>query len=116
MKWIRTLPQGPDRTKALQTIYQGLQKYENHEYDGEAVDAFAREHGLGNLWEMILYESSILNPMKTLLYSPLSARILMEPILSFRPAQTLMKTMAPLKISIIASPANVIQCRSWNKP
>jgi hypothetical protein len=31
------------------------------------------------------------------------------------PVQSLMKTMAPLKISIIASPANVIQCRPWNE-
>jgi hypothetical protein len=46
MKWIQTLPQGPDRTKALQTIYQGMQDNENYDYDREVVDAFAREHGL----------------------------------------------------------------------
>ena len=26
MKWIEILPQGPDRSKALQTIYQGMLK------------------------------------------------------------------------------------------
>ena len=46
MKWIQTLPQGSDRTKALQTIYQGMQKNENYNYDREVVEAFAREHGL----------------------------------------------------------------------
>jgi hypothetical protein len=46
MQWIQTLPQGPDRTRALQNIYQGMQKNENSVYAREAVDAFAREHGL----------------------------------------------------------------------
>jgi hypothetical protein len=46
MKWIQTLPQGPDRTKALETIYQGMQENEKYDYDREVVDAFAREHGL----------------------------------------------------------------------
>jgi hypothetical protein len=44
MKWIQTLPQGADRNKALEAIYQGIRKNEN--YDREAVEAFAREHGL----------------------------------------------------------------------
>ena len=44
MKWIQILPPGPDRTKALETIYQGIRKDGN--YDREAVEAFAREHGL----------------------------------------------------------------------
>jgi hypothetical protein len=44
MQWMQSLPQGPDRTKALQAIYQGMQKNEN--YDSEVVKAFAREHGL----------------------------------------------------------------------
>jgi hypothetical protein len=43
MQWIQTLPPGPDRTKALQTIYQGLRK--NGNYDRAVVRAFAREHG-----------------------------------------------------------------------
>jgi hypothetical protein len=46
MKWIQTLPQGPDRTKALQTIYQGMQKSKTFDYDREVIGAFAREHGL----------------------------------------------------------------------
>ena len=46
MQWIETLPQGPDRSKALQSIYQGMQKNGNYEYDREIVEAFAREHGL----------------------------------------------------------------------
>jgi hypothetical protein len=46
MTWIQTLPQGPDRSKALQTIYQGMQKGEKYGDDREAVEAFAREHGL----------------------------------------------------------------------
>jgi hypothetical protein len=46
MKWIQILPQGPDRTKALQTIYQEMQKDENYDDDRETVEAFAREHGL----------------------------------------------------------------------
>lgn len=40
MQWIQTLPQGPERTKALQTIYQGMPK------DNDAAKFFAREHGL----------------------------------------------------------------------
>jgi hypothetical protein len=43
MKWVQTIPQGPDRTKALVAIYRGMQDNEN--YEKEAVDAFAREHG-----------------------------------------------------------------------
>jgi hypothetical protein len=47
MKWIQTLPQGPDRNKALETIYQGMKKGESAiGYDSEVVEAFAREHGL----------------------------------------------------------------------
>jgi hypothetical protein len=46
MKWVQTLPQGPDRSKALQTIYQGMQKSKTFDYDREVVEAFAREHGL----------------------------------------------------------------------
>jgi hypothetical protein len=40
MKWIQTLPQGPDRAKALETIYQGMAK------DSDAAEAFASEYGL----------------------------------------------------------------------
>ena len=40
MKWIQTLPQGPDRTKALETIYQGMPK------DSAEAKAFASENGL----------------------------------------------------------------------
>lgn len=40
MKWIQTLPQGPDRSKALETIYQGMPK------DTDAANAFASEFGL----------------------------------------------------------------------
>lgn len=40
MKWIETLPQGPDRIKALETIYQGLPK------DSDEAEAFASEFGL----------------------------------------------------------------------
>jgi DNA-directed RNA polymerase subunit F len=40
MKWIETLPQGPDRTKALATIYQGMPK------DSDEAEAFASEFGL----------------------------------------------------------------------
>jgi hypothetical protein len=40
MKWIETLPQGPDRTRALQTIYQEMPK------DGDAAEAFASQYGL----------------------------------------------------------------------
>jgi hypothetical protein len=43
MQWLETLPQGPDRNKALEVIYRGMQ--ENKNYEKEAVDAFAREHG-----------------------------------------------------------------------
>lgn len=39
-KWIQTLPQGPDRSKALETIYQGMPK------DSDAAKAFAIEFGL----------------------------------------------------------------------
>ena len=46
MQWIQTLPQGLDRSKALETIYQGMQKDENYDYDRETVEAFAREYGL----------------------------------------------------------------------
>jgi hypothetical protein len=41
MQWIETLPQGPDRNKALETIYQGLPK------DSDEAEAFASEFGLG---------------------------------------------------------------------
>jgi len=40
LKWIQTLPQGPDRTKALETIYQGMPK------DSDTAKAFASEYGL----------------------------------------------------------------------
>ena len=40
MKWVQTLPQGPDRNKALETIYQNMPK------DSDAANAFASEHGL----------------------------------------------------------------------
>jgi Skp family chaperone for outer membrane proteins len=40
MKWVETLPQGPDRTKTLEAIYQGMPK------DSDAAKAFAREKGL----------------------------------------------------------------------
>jgi hypothetical protein len=40
MKWVDTLPQGAERTKALETIYQGMPK------DSDAAKAFARSHGL----------------------------------------------------------------------
>jgi hypothetical protein len=43
MQWLETLPQGPDRNKALEVIYRGMQ--ENKNYEKETVDAFAREHG-----------------------------------------------------------------------
>jgi hypothetical protein len=42
MLWLQTLPQGPERTKALQTIYQGMPQ------DSDAAKAFAIEFGLGN--------------------------------------------------------------------
>lgn len=41
MKWIQTLPQGPERTKALEAIYQGLPT------DSDQAEAFASELGLG---------------------------------------------------------------------
>ena len=44
MQWIQTLPPGPDRTKALQTIYQGLRKKQGS--DGRVAEAFARQHGI----------------------------------------------------------------------
>lgn len=40
-KWIQTIPQGPDRIKALETIYQGLPK------DSDEAEIFASEFGLG---------------------------------------------------------------------
>ncbi len=40
MQWIQTLPQGPDRTKALEAIYQDLPQ------GSDAAEAFARENGL----------------------------------------------------------------------
>jgi hypothetical protein len=40
MKWIQTLPQVPDRTKALETIYQGMSK------DSDAAKEFASEYGI----------------------------------------------------------------------
>jgi hypothetical protein len=40
MKWIQTLPQGPDRTKALETIYQNMPG------ESDAAKAFASEYGL----------------------------------------------------------------------
>jgi hypothetical protein len=43
MQWLETLPHGPDRNKALEAIHRGMQ--ENKDYEKEAVDAFAREHG-----------------------------------------------------------------------
>ncbi|MFM2169784.1 MAG: hypothetical protein RI957_13 [Verrucomicrobiota bacterium] len=49
MKWIQTIPQGPDRTKVLQTIYQGMKKGQaSYGYNFEAVEAFAREYGLND--------------------------------------------------------------------
>lgn len=47
MQWVQTLPQGPDRTKALETIYQGMKKNSGgYNYDTEVAEAFARDHGL----------------------------------------------------------------------
>jgi hypothetical protein len=40
IRWIETLPQGPDRTKALEAIYQGMPK------DSDEAKAFASENGL----------------------------------------------------------------------
>lgn len=41
MQWIQTLPQGPDRSKAVETIYQNMPK------DSDEANAFASEFGLG---------------------------------------------------------------------
>jgi hypothetical protein len=41
MKWVSTIPQGPDRTKALETIYQNMQK------DSDEAQAFSSQYGLG---------------------------------------------------------------------
>jgi hypothetical protein len=41
MKWIQTLPQGTDRTKALETIYRDLPQ------GSDEAKAFASENGLG---------------------------------------------------------------------
>ncbi len=40
MKWIQTLPQGPDRTKPLETIHQAMPK------DSDAAKAFASDFGI----------------------------------------------------------------------
>jgi hypothetical protein len=40
MQWIETLPQGPDRSKALETIYQNMPR------ETDAAKAFASEYGL----------------------------------------------------------------------
>jgi hypothetical protein len=40
MKWIETLPQGPDRNEALETIYQNMPG------ESDAAKAFASEYGL----------------------------------------------------------------------
>jgi Skp family chaperone for outer membrane proteins len=40
MKWVDTLPQGAERTKALKAIYQNMPK------DSDAAKAFGRSHGL----------------------------------------------------------------------
>lgn len=40
MKWVQTIPQGPERTKALETIYQNMPK------DSDAAKTFASEYGL----------------------------------------------------------------------
>jgi hypothetical protein len=39
-KWLQTLPQGPDRTKALMTIYQRIPR------DSDEAQAFENEYGL----------------------------------------------------------------------
>jgi hypothetical protein len=39
-QWLQTLPQGPDRSKALETIYQNMPK------DSDEAQTFAREYGL----------------------------------------------------------------------
>ncbi len=41
MQWIRMLPEGPDRSKALKTIYENMPE------DSDAAKAFASEYGLG---------------------------------------------------------------------
>lgn len=41
MKWIQTLPPGPDRTRALETIYQGMPR------ESDEAKAFASEYGVG---------------------------------------------------------------------
>lgn len=41
MQWIQTLPEGPDRSKAVETIYQNMPK------DSDEANAFASELGLG---------------------------------------------------------------------
>lgn len=41
MQWIQTLPEGPDRSKAVETIYQNMPK------DSDEANAFASEFGLG---------------------------------------------------------------------
>jgi hypothetical protein len=41
MQWIQTLPEGPDRSKAVETIYQNMPK------DSAEANAFASEFGLG---------------------------------------------------------------------
>lgn len=41
MQWIQTLPEGPDRSKALETIYENMPK------DSAEANAFASEFGLG---------------------------------------------------------------------
>jgi hypothetical protein len=40
MQWIQTLPEGADRTKALETIYRNMPE------ESETAESFAREHGL----------------------------------------------------------------------
>jgi hypothetical protein len=41
MQWIQKLPEGPDRSKALETIYENMPE------DSDAAKAFASEFGLG---------------------------------------------------------------------
>jgi hypothetical protein len=41
MQWIQTLPEGSDRSKALETIYENMPE------DSDAAKAFASEYGLG---------------------------------------------------------------------
>lgn len=45
MQWLQTLPPGPDRTKALQMIHEGMRK--NESLDRKVAEDFARQHGLG---------------------------------------------------------------------